>query len=67
MPEYQDKWGRSTAKQRYGDHDKTYPGAPEGQCYPQCPEDKQGPKYNNDTPNNWLRGNGNKPGFNRSK
>lgn len=27
-------------------------------CEPQCPEDKHGPKYSNDTPNNWLRGMG---------
>lgn len=52
-----DEWGRSAAKQRYGS-----PGsgqkAPTGQDDPQSPEDKQGPKYENRTPDNWLRGMG---------
>ncbi len=39
---------------------------------PQCPEDKHGPKYDNDTPSNWLRGMGSnraegKPGFDGGK
>ncbi len=34
---------------------------------PQAEEDKQAPGYDNDTPNNWLRGNGMKPGFDRHK
>jgi hypothetical protein len=37
-------------------------------CYmPQSPEDDRGPNYHNDTPNNWLRGNGMKPGFDKHK
>lgn len=32
---------------------------------PQAPEDRQAPNYANDTPNNWLRGNGLKPGFDK--
>lgn len=39
---------------------------------PQCPEDKHGANYNNDTPNNWLRGMGpgeaeGKPSFDKGK
>lgn len=39
---------------------------------PQFPEDKHGPKYDNDTPSNWLRGMGpngaeGKPGFDGGK
>lgn len=38
---------------------------------PQCPEDKHGAKYDNDTPDNWLRGMGpkqacGKPGYDNS-
>lgn len=42
---------------------------PAGDCCnkPQDVQDKQGPKYENDTPNNWLRGNGMKPGFDKHK
>ncbi len=42
------------------------PKAPE-KATPQDPEDKHGPDYDNDTPNNWLRGANEdattKPGF----
>lgn len=39
---------------------------------PQFPEDKHGPTYDNDTPNNWLRGGGtggacDKPDFDYQK
>ena len=30
-------------------------------------QNEHGPKYDNDTPNNWLRGNGQKPGFDKHK
>lgn len=33
---------------------------------PQAPEDRHGPKYDNDT-KGWLRGVGQKPGFDRHK
>ena len=34
---------------------------------PQFPEDKHGPKYDNDTPKNWLRGYGQNPNFDKHK
>lgn len=36
---------------------------PEDCHAPQFPEDDHGHCYDNDVPNNWLRGNGMKPGF----
>lgn len=40
----------------------------EDDCHmPQTPDNDRGPKYENDTPNNWLRGNGLKPGFDKHK
>lgn len=44
----------------------------QGTQAPQFPEDKHGPKYNNDTPDNWIRGMGpkgaeGKPGFDGGK
>lgn len=73
MKKHQDleAWGRSTAKSRYGSvgsgGSKATP-----QNMPQDPEDKQGPKYANNTPSNWLRGMGakraeGKPGFDKGK
>ena len=42
-------------------------GCSPNDCYmPQSPEDDRGSNYHNDTPNNWLRGNGCKPGFDYS-
>lgn len=37
----------------------------DGKCCqaPQAPEDRHGSKYDNDTPDNWLRGKGMKPSF----
>jgi len=40
---------------------------PTDQQKPQDPEDKHGPKYDNDTEKNWLLGYGDKPGFDRHK
>ncbi len=34
---------------------------------PQAPMDRHGPGYDNDVPNNWLRGNGTEPGFDKHK
>lgn len=64
------KWGTDTAKERYGGG-KTF-SPPTDQSHPQSPEDKQGPDYSNDTPDNWLRGMGKgqaegKPGFNKTR
>lgn len=44
----------------------------ESQQAPQCPEDAHGPKYDNDTPDNWLRGMGpgeaeGKPGYDKTR
>ena len=43
-------------------------GAPQDQCYPESPSDKQAPNYANDVPMDWRRGGGpgqaeGKPGF----
>ncbi len=63
-------WGRATARERYGSPNEGSMKAPD-QCEPQAPEDKPGPKYENRTPDNWLRGAGEnattKPGFDKSK
>lgn len=63
------KWGTDTAKERYGTG-KTFSPPPE-QSKPQMPEDKQGPGYENDTPETWVSGANEdattKPGFDRSK
>jgi hypothetical protein len=70
-PKDLDAWGRDTAKSRYGTAaGGTKPKA--GQSLPQFPEDKHGPKYDNNTPSNWLRGMGSKgaegkPGFDKGK
>jgi hypothetical protein len=50
----QEKWGKSTAKDRYGSPTGGISGP--SQEAPQCPEDKRGPDYDNNTPSNWLRG-----------
>lgn len=34
---------------------------------PQAPEDRHAQGYDNDTPNDWRRGNGLKPGFDKHK
>lgn len=70
MPEFVDKWGKKTATERYGNHNKTFP-APPDQSQPQMPEDKQGPGYDNDTPSSWVTGANEdatgKPGFDKTK
>ena len=48
------KWGKQTAKERYGTATGSISQKPEEA--PQCPEDKRGPDYDNNTPSNWLRG-----------
>lgn len=70
-PKDLDAWGRSTAKSRYGSLGGGTK-ASESQQRPQDPEDKHGPKYDNNTPSNWLRGMGSKraegkPGFDKGK
>lgn len=75
MPKNTEAWGKDEAKSRYGSGHKNVKsgdgmGAPTGECYPQKLGDKdnlQGPGYNNDTLNNWLRGNGNKPNFDKGR
>jgi hypothetical protein len=69
MAQNAEKWGRATAKERYGSKPLATFSPPTGdQSAPQCPEDKQGPDYDNDAPNNWVRGMPNaegKPGFDK--
>lgn len=48
------------------------PATDRRQQEPQAPEDRHGPGYDNDTPNDWRRGGGNggaegKPGFDKHK
>lgn len=70
MPQNTEKWGKATAKARYGSGPPTFSPPSGKECYPQFPEDKQGPKYSNET-SGWVVGAGgtaeNKPGFDRSK
>ena len=70
MTKFVEKWGRDTARERYGAPNPGSMKAAEGQELPQSPEDKQGPKYANQT-SGWVRGDGedatNKPGFDKSK
>ena len=51
------KWGRDKARERYGAL-KYEDGAsrPADKHLPQDPVDRHGPKYENRTPDNWLRG-----------
>jgi hypothetical protein len=54
------KWGADTARERYG-QPQHFHGAPppsDKLQKPQAREDQHGPKYDNNTPNNWLRGAG---------
>lgn len=63
------KWGKATAKSRYGSHPTFSPPSGSEQAI-QCPEDKHGPKYDNDA-SGWVRGAGgtatNKPGFDKGR
>ena len=67
-----EKWGRKTAKERYGTEGAGDVNRAKNMTNPQDPVDKRGPDYSNDTPNTWLRGGPNesaegKPNFDRSK
>lgn len=69
MTQNTEKWGKATAKSRYGGGHKTFP-APKAANEPQFPEDSHGADYNNDAPSNWVRGMPSaegKPGFDRTK
>jgi len=61
-----EKWGRDTARARYGSlqyEDKGAPSPPIANK-PQHRENRQDlPKYDNMTANDWRRGNGMKPNF----
>jgi hypothetical protein len=69
----QEKWGRDTARKRYGSLDYQFnaPPQPRDQSQPQDPVDRHGPNYSNDVPNSWLRGGGKggegKPGFDKGR
>lgn len=74
MAKNTEKWGRDTARERYGSvaspRSGTGLGDPNNEA-PQNPEDKRGPDYDNNTPDNWLRGMGKgeaegKPSFDKS-
>lgn len=72
MADNAEKWGRKTARERYGAPTTGNVNSPKDMTAPQAPEDKQGPKYSNDAPNDWRRGGPNesaegKPNFDRSK
>lgn len=53
---FTDEWGRSAARNRYGNPHGSLNQASEEA--PECPPDKRGPDYDNNTPDNWLRGMG---------
>lgn len=60
MAENTEKWGRKTARERYG-QPKSGGMTPEDASRPQKLGDSnnlQGPGYDNDVANNWLRGGG---------
>lgn len=63
------KWGKDTARERYGKpHEPTL--SQKSDEAPQCPEDKRAADYDNNTPDNWLRGMPSaegKPSFDKSK
>lgn len=63
----QDKVGKAKAVKLAGPETAKF-GPPDAKLQaPQFPEDRHGPKYDNDTPNDWRRGNGMKPGFDSGK
>ena len=55
MAQLTDKWGKTEAAKRYGTQ-PTFGMPSNSQMKPQCPEDKQGPGYDNNAPSNWIRG-----------
>ena len=67
MAKNTEKWGKDTARERYGSGSKAAPRATEVFQKPQFPTEKHDANYDNDAPDNWLRGNGMKPGFDRKK
>jgi len=69
MAEYQDKWGRKTARERYGSHPNPNM-KPEDTSAPQKLGDKnnlRGPDWQDDHANDWVRGAGMRPGFKNSQ
>lgn len=65
MAENESKWGKAQAKQRYGSLNSAGFSTSNKQQENQFPEDAPDPKYDNSVTDNWLRGNGVKPGFDR--
>jgi hypothetical protein len=61
----QSKWGHNTARERYGKLDASPPPPPD-RGRPQFKQD-QSVKGAGDTPDGWLRGNGQNPNFQRTK
>src|SRR5262245_14830306 len=65
-----EKWGASTARERYGRLPQVDMKRKDMRA-PQFPEDKRGPDWQDDHPNDWVRGKGEsaegKPGFDHSK
>jgi hypothetical protein len=66
-----EKWGRNTARERYGKLDTPSMKAADG-TKPQTPDAKQGAGYRNEVPtSSWLRGGGEsaegKPYYNKIK
>jgi hypothetical protein len=56
-----EKWGRQTARERYGALQQPDNMAAKNTSRPQFAEDKQGPGYDNEVPvDSWLRGGGEK-------
>jgi len=62
MAQFQDKWGKATAKARYGTSNQSISTRDTGECNPQFKEDQHGPKYDNDT-SGWVAGKGKDPHF----
>jgi hypothetical protein len=64
-----EKWGATTARERYGAATASIPKPPH-RCYPQFEIDQRLNKHY-DAPNNWVRGAGEsaegRPGFKRSQ
>lgn len=61
MAEYMDKWGRRTARERYGKSGTGDVNSPPDNSKPQKLGDSanlQGPDHDNDHPNDWVRGEG---------
>lgn len=73
---YTDKWGRKTARERYGSNsNQSLQPVDKEASYPQKLGDKnnlRGPDWQDDHANDWVRGGPNesaegKPGFDKSK